>query len=91
METPNMAKKQSALEKLDDNGELSPTKRIELLLWGDKELGILGLKGRMDRVERIGLIGMVLLVFILLVTIADLQLTGSSSLLELLLTGLLGI
>ena len=86
-----MAKKQSALEKLDDNGEISPTKRIELLLWGDKGLGILGLKGRMDRVERIGLVGMILLIFILLITVADLQLTGSSSLIELLLQGLLGI
>jgi len=90
METHNMGKKPSDLQKLNENGEIKPLKRIELLLWGDEELGILGMKGRMDRVERIGLIGMVLLVFILLVTIADLQLTGSSSLLELLVKGLLG-
>ena len=91
METPNMAKKQSALEKLDDNGELSPTKRIELLLWGDKELGILGLKGRMDRVERVGLVGVLLLIVILMVVVADLQLVnGGKGLLPLLIKGLLG-
>ena len=90
MEKTNMGSKPDDLQKLNENGEISAVKRIEMLLWGDKELGILGLKGRTDRIERVGLVMMVLLIFILLVTMADLQLTGSSNLFDLLIKGLLG-
>lgn len=86
-----MGKKPDDLQRLNENGEITPLKRIEMLLWGDKKLGIIGLKGRMDRVERVGLIGILLLIVILLVTVADLQLVdGGTGLLPLLIKGLLG-
>lgn len=86
-----MGRKPDALQKLNADGGYNATQRIELLLWGDKKLGICGLKGRMDRVERVGLVMLMLLIVILLVTVADLNLVnGGGGLLPLLIKGLLG-
>lgn len=90
METHDMSKPDD-LQKLNQGGNIDAMKRIELLLWGDKTLGIRGLKGRTDRIEKVGLIMMMMLVLITLVTIADLNLgNGGHGLLALLLKGLLG-
>lgn len=90
MEKSDMGAKPDDLQKLNENGEIGALQRIELLLWGDKELGIIGLKGRTDRIEHVGLVGMLLLIIILLVTVADLQMTDDTGLLPLLIKGLLG-
>lgn len=90
MEELSMGDKTDDLQKLNENGHIGATKRIELLLWGDKTLGIRGLKGRVDRIERTMLIMLLMLILITLVTVADLNLAHGSSLLALLVKGLLG-
>jgi len=37
----------------DAHPSLSFEERIEVLLWGDKKLGIVGIKGRVDKLQRI--------------------------------------
>ena len=39
---------------------LSFEQRIELLIWGDKKLGVKGIKGRIDKLERLILLVLVL-------------------------------
>lgn len=85
-------------ERVDNaHPSLSFEERIEVLLWGDKKLGVKGIKGRMDKLERMMY---VLLAISILTVIALLDhLTGLhndasagivSKLLQNLVTGLLG-
>lgn len=85
-----MAKNKDARKALDEHDDISPIKRIELLLWGDEELGIRGLKGRVERGEHVMFVILAVVVFLLIITVADVQATGGTGLLELLVKGLIG-
>ena len=85
-----MTKNKDARKTLDEHDHISPIRRIELLLWGDKELGIRGLKDRDDRGEKVMFAILAVVVFLLIITVADVQATGGKGLLELLVKGLIG-
>lgn len=65
-------------ERVDNaHPSLSFEERLEILLWGDKKLGVIGIKGRMDKLDKMV---KVLLILSILTAVGLLDhLTASSS------------
>lgn len=81
----------------DAHPSLSFEERIEVLLWGDKKLGVVGIKGRVDKLQRMlyVLLGISVLTAIALLDHLTSLHSGAdagivSKLLQSMVTGLLG-
>jgi len=82
-------KNSDARELLDNNTEkVDPLKRIEILLWGDKKLGVRGLKGRMERLEKLIVISIILSIIAVYAELVD---GGADSTIAQLITALIKI